>query len=159
MDSLTNLLLAVSNESAANADVLESWINFSAFLSRSIAAGLYDQYERKSQCRYASIDIPEGLETFEPAKPKPLLRCKELVAMNWIRYAESAIETLCFGDLDKDFGSERWCRWVQRLKEIETDDEVESQFQQMAGETWRRMAKMHPELFKVLQPAPEALTA
>jgi hypothetical protein len=72
-----------------------------------------------------------------------------MVAANWIRYAGSVIERLCFGPETKEkFGPVRWGRWANKLSDIEMEYASNPRLYEAVGEARRTMMEIHPELFE-----------
>nr|XP_036588201.1 uncharacterized protein CTRU02_02213 [Colletotrichum truncatum]KAF6799342.1 hypothetical protein CTRU02_02213 [Colletotrichum truncatum] len=91
------------------------WVDFSAFLARCTAAGLYDHYE--DGFKYPCTDVPLGLEK-DPAAQPLVTGTRVLVAALWITHAAGRIrQSLADVNIDK-WNPQKWDTWRARLLDI-----------------------------------------
>lgn len=126
-------------------EVCDDYVNLSSFLARCIEAGLDDRY--KNRCKYASIDIPHGLE-------EDLLRglkrdCRVMFAAQYILLAGRTLADNCFNKAIDGFGPEQWRCWVEKLKEILMQEGGNHTGLASATEEARKyMVSLHPQIFQ-----------
>jgi uncharacterized protein DUF3632 len=126
-------------------EILTSWVNLSAFFARYHAAGLCNDDDNY---KYPPIDIAQGLEAPDSVECGPMRQCKEMVVANWIRYAGSVVERLCFEPITEHYGPVRWRQWANKLSHIEIKHANSPELCEATGEARRMMIEMHPELFE-----------
>lgn len=123
-------------------EVCDEWVNFSSFLARCTEAGLDDRYTNR--CKYASIDIPNGLEDDLPHGPKRDSRV--MVAAQYILLAGRTLADDCFNKPIKGFGPEQWRCWVGKLKEISMQEGNNTSLALALEEARKYMVSLHPEI-------------
>lgn len=115
------------------------WVNFSAFLARCTAAGIYDHYD--DRFKYPSVDIPLALEERLPTE-ELLRECRLMVAALWIFHAARAIYDDLVAVDKEEWNVKKWSLWETRLKEVEHDPAAGSKLKSILGQTLARMASI-----------------
>jgi Protein of unknown function (DUF3632) len=116
-------------------ELCDQWVNLSSYLARCLQAGLNEDYY--SGFKYASIDIPEGLDEKLPAGSRR--DSKVMVAAQYILLAGEKIAGVCLEKPVKNLGLDEWNRWAERLGEISKEESNNSELASAVEEAHKYM--------------------
>lgn len=120
-------------------------MKISSFLARCTEAGLYDNFS--DRCKYASIDIPQGLGQVLPRGVRG--DCKVMVAAQYILLAGRTLADDCFNKPVKGLGPEEWKGWAEKFKEISMQEDGNNTDLALATEEAHKyMVSLHPEIIQ-----------
>lgn len=152
---LTCLLCLVydENEQAAENGCAESkkkcaeWVNFSSFLARCIAAGVYP--EGLDRFRYPISDIVEGLEKDVSGATGIKRTYRVMAAAQYILLAPKVIYEELGEIKEWELGMGKWNLWAHRFKEIANKYDFGSETNAVVKEARDKMISFDPSQFFV----------
>lgn len=124
--------------------VCEEWVNFSSFLARCFAGGVY---HKSFNFNCPIHDVDDGLKEDVTETTRAPRTCRIMVAARYMILASRALYDALIKYKGQGLGLEKWEFWARRLKEIGDKGDYTSELKIAAKEAREKMISNDPTLF------------